>query len=85
MQMVIIDVPFGRNIQKIRKSRNMTQEDAVAELQLRGSHMSRCTLAHIERGRRNIKINDLVLMKMIYDVDFDAFFDYDTQESGKEK
>lgn len=74
MQWIISDIPLGRNIQKIRLRRNMTQSELVAQLQLRGSIMSRSTLANIETGRRNIKASDLCLIKEILEVDFDVIF-----------
>jgi len=39
-----------------------------------GSEMSRSTLANIEVGRRNIKASDLKALKVLFDVDYTAFF-----------
>lgn len=77
MQWILTDIPLGRNIQEVRMSRNMTQEDVVVKMQLLGSIMSRSTLANIETGRRNIKANDLRLLKFIFNVDYEAFFQYE--------
>ncbi len=74
MQWILADIPLGRNIQKARMVKNITQEEIVAKMQLRGSTMSRSTLANIETGRRNIKASDLKLLKLILDVDYDEFF-----------
>lgn len=74
MQWIISDIPLGRNIQKIRLSKGMTQNELVIQLQLRGSIMSRSTLANIETGRRNIKASDLRLIKEILCVNFDVLF-----------
>lgn len=74
MQWVLLDIPLGRNIQNIRMSKNMTQLELVAKLQLMGSNMSRSTLANIETGRRNIKASDIVAIKQILDVDYEEFF-----------
>lgn len=74
MQWILADIPLGRNIQKVRVRRNLTQEETVAIMQLNGSSMSRSTLANIETGRRNIKANDLKLLKLILDVEYDEFF-----------
>ncbi len=71
MQWILNDIPLGKNIQQIRTSREMTQSELVAQMQLRGSIMSRSTLANIETGRRNIKASDLCLIKEILNVDFD--------------
>ena len=59
MQWILQDVPIGRNIQNIRMKKNMTQAEVVGQLQLMGSSMSRCTLANIDSGCRNIKASDL--------------------------
>lgn len=52
----------------------MTQQTVVEQLQLRGSLMSRSTLANIECGKRNIKASDLRLMKEVFNVDYSEFF-----------
>ncbi len=74
MQWILQDVPLGRNIQSIRMERKMTQVQVVEKLQLMGSEMSRSTLANIEVGRRNIKASDLKALKMLFQVEYDAFF-----------
>lgn len=74
MQWILNDIPLGRNIQTVRMSKGMTQEQVIAKLQLIGSSMSRSTLANIETGRRNIKASDLRALKEIFDVDYDEFF-----------
>ena len=74
MQWILQDIPIGRNIQNIRMSKNMTQQDVVSKLQLMGSIMSRSTLANIETGRRNIKASDLKALQSIFDVDYKEFF-----------
>lgn len=68
MQWILTDIPLGRNIQEVRIKKNMTQEEVTTKMQLLGSSMSRSTLANIESGRRNIKVNDLRLLKLILDV-----------------
>lgn len=74
MQWILADIPLGRNIQRVRLKKNMTQGDIVAKMQLRGSIMSRSTLANIETGRINIKASDLKLLKSILDVNYEEFF-----------
>ena len=68
MQWILQDVPLGRNIQSIRMERKMTQVQVVEKLQLMGSEMSRSTLANIEVG------SDLKALKMLFQVEYDAFF-----------
>ena len=74
MQWILQDVPIGRNIQNIRMSKGMTQSAVVAQLQLKGSIMSRSTLANIEYGKRNINASDLKLLKELFNVDYNEFF-----------
>ena len=68
MQWILHDIPIGRNIQNIRIRKNMTQLELITKMQLLGSNMSRSTLANIETGRRNV-------LKIIFDVDYDEFFE----------
>ena len=53
----------------------MTQLELITKMQLLGSNMSRSTLANIETGRRNVKASDLKGLKIIFDVDYDEFFE----------
>lgn len=74
MQWILQNIPLGRNIQNVRISKEMTQMEVVAQLQLMGSNMSRSTLANIEVGRRNIKASDLKALKLLFNVEYDEFF-----------
>ncbi|MDE6913136.1 MAG: helix-turn-helix domain-containing protein [Lachnospiraceae bacterium] len=81
MQWILSDIPLGRNIKRARLRKNMTQKDTVEKMRTMGSIMSRSALANIETGRRNIKANDLKLLKLILDVNYDEFFqDMDTEK-----
>ncbi|MCI8672050.1 MAG: helix-turn-helix transcriptional regulator [Lachnospiraceae bacterium] len=74
MQRVLTGIPLGRNIRTVRMEKGMTQMQVVEQLQLMGSMMSRSTLANIEVGRRNIKASDLKALKVLFNVDYSAFF-----------
>lgn len=74
MPWILQDVPLGRNIQNIRIAKGMSQTELVEKLQLRGSFMSRSTLANIESGMRNIKASDLRMLKEFFNVDYAEFF-----------
>ncbi len=74
MPWILQDVPLGRNIQNIRIVKGLTQTELVEQLQLRGSLMSRSTLANIESGVRNIKASDLRIIKEFFNVDYSEFF-----------
>jgi len=65
---------FGQNIQRIRISKNLTQEETVAQLQVLGSPLSRSTYSLIELGRGNIFVSDLVGLQKVFHVDFAEFF-----------
>jgi len=74
MQKILTNSKLGLNIQNIRDSKKMSQADVVRELQLRGRSMSVSHYGHIEQCRKNIYAKDLVLLKIIFDVDYDEFF-----------
>lgn len=65
---------LGRNIQRIRQKRGLTQEQTVAKLQVLGSPLSRSTFSLIEMGRGNIFVSDLVALQMVFNVDYKEFF-----------
>ncbi len=65
---------FGQNIQRIRTSCNLTQEETVARLQVLGSPLSRSTYSLIELGRGNIYVSDLVGLQKVFGVDYSEFF-----------
>lgn len=74
MKYVILDVPVGENLQQFRKQKHMTQTELIVQMQLKGSTMSRSTLANIETGRRNIKISDLKILLELLEVEFSEIF-----------
>ena len=74
MTWIIRDIPLGKNIKSIRKSKHLTQKDVTTKLQLMGSYMSEDTLSNIETGRRNIKASDLKALKIIFDDGYEEFF-----------
>lgn len=75
MGKLLQDMSIGENLQKLRNKRGLTQVAVVTQLQVLGSSMDRTTYVKIEKGVRNIKISDLVALKTIFNVPFDAFFD----------
>ena len=74
MTWIIRDIPLGKNIKSIRKSKHLTQKDVTTKLQLMGSYMSEDTLSNIETGRRNIKASDLKALKIIFEVGYEELF-----------
>ncbi|MCD7738970.1 MAG: helix-turn-helix domain-containing protein [Lachnospiraceae bacterium] len=79
-QKIILDIPMGENIKKLRQEKGMKQTDVITQMQLHGSIMSRSTLANIETCRRNIKASDLTIMKEVFDTDYDSFFETKQEE-----
>ena len=66
---------FGQNIQRLRLSCGLSQEQTVAKLQVLGSPLSRSTYSLIEMGRGNVYVSDLVCLQKVFQVDFAAFFE----------
>lgn len=75
MTKIINDKKLGQNIRNIRKSKGLTQEETIAQLQVLGSPLSRSTYSLIEIGRGNIFVNDLVGLKEVFNVSYDQFFE----------
>ena len=71
---------IGKNIQTIRKSKKMTQDQTIAKLQLMGLPITKSTYAKIETNRMNIRVSELVALKIIFNVPFDCFFNNLTDE-----
>lgn len=74
MTMILQNVNFGKNLLRLRKNSGLSQYELTAKMQLMGSNMSRSTYAKIELGERNIKVTDMILLKKIFDIEFDEFF-----------
>lgn len=74
MQKLRPDMNIGRTIQTLRYGRSMTQDQVVAQMQLMGLDISKSTYAKIETNRMNIKVSELVALKLILDAEFNDFF-----------
>ena len=66
---------LGNNIRNLRLKLNLTQEQVVAKLQLRGFNISRSIYSQIELGTYNIRVSELVALKSILGCSFDEFFE----------
>ena len=75
MAKILQDISIGANLKRIRKSRNMTQNDVCAKLTLMGRPMCQSNYAKIETGTGNIFISDLIALKRIFRVEFSDFFE----------
>ena len=63
MQKLRPDMNIGGNIQKIRYSRKLTQDQVIAKMNLKGIQISKSTYAKLETNRMNIKVSELVAIK----------------------
>lgn len=70
----IDDISIGNNLRKLRNSANLTQEQVVAQLQLRNIPTSRSAYSQIEAGTYNIKISELLALSEIFHTDFNTIF-----------
>ncbi|MDO5322945.1 MAG: helix-turn-helix transcriptional regulator [Clostridia bacterium] len=74
MQKIRQDANIGRKIRELRIQAHMTQEQVVAKLQLAGCDISRSIYSQIEGGDYNIRVTELVALKQLFGVDYNAFF-----------
>ena len=72
MQKLRPDMNIGGNIQKIRYSRKLTQDQVIAKMNLMGIQISKSTYAKLET---NIKVSELMAMKEIFECEFNDFFE----------
>ena len=70
----INDISIGDNLRKLRNAANLTQEQVVAQLQLRNLSTSRSVYSQIEAGTYNIRISELISLTEIFHTDFNTIF-----------
>lgn len=75
MQKIRPDMDIGHNIQHLRRSVKMTQDQTIAHLHLMGINISKSTYAKLETNRMNIKVSELVALSKIFQCDISDFFD----------
>lgn len=75
MQKLRPDLDIGHNIGALRRAVHLTQDQVVAKMQVMGLEISKSTYAKIETNRMNVKVSELVALKQIFDVEFNAFFE----------
>lgn len=71
----INDISIGNNLRNLRNAANLTQEQVVAQLQLRNLPTTRSIYSQIEAGTYNIKISELIALSEILHTDFNTIFD----------
>jgi len=70
---------IGPNIQKIRKSMNLSQKELVASCNLLGWDISRGTLAKIESRTRKISDGEVLYLSKALKVDIERLFNQGSQ------
>lgn len=75
MQKIRPDLDIGHRIGTLRNAAKLTQDQTVARMQVMGIKISKSSYAKIETNRMNIKVSELVALKHIFGVDFNAFFE----------
>ncbi|MBD5132963.1 MAG: helix-turn-helix transcriptional regulator [Clostridiales bacterium] len=75
MQKLRPDLDIGHSISALRRAAQLTQDQVVAQMQVKGIEISKSTYAKIETNRMNIKVSELIALKQIFNVDFNAFFE----------
>lgn len=73
-----IETQIGNNIRKLRERAKITQDELAARLQVRGCDITRSAVAKIEVGQRHLYPDEIILIKQILAVSYDAIFDIDT-------
>ena len=69
------DLSIGPNLKLLRNKCSMTQDQVVAQLQLKGCDISREILSQMEQGRYSVRVSVLIALKSIYKApSYDAFF-----------
>ncbi len=74
MAKLLQDISIGSNLQRIRKARNLTQNEVCAKMAIEGRPMLQSTYAQIESGKRNIFISDLIVLKTVLHTSYEEIF-----------
>ena len=74
MQKLRNERSFGQNLRALRIAAGLTQEQVAIQLQLRGYDISRSAYSQFECGLYNVRVGELIALKEIFRVSYDAFF-----------
>ncbi|MBM5604530.1 XRE family transcriptional regulator [Listeria seeligeri] len=75
MQKIRPDMDIGKNIQRLRNDSKTTQDQVVAKMNVMGLNISKSTYAKLETNRMNIRVSELVALKIIFNAEFNDFFE----------
>lgn len=70
------NIDIGKNIAKLRKSKNIKQIDMVAKLQTNGMDISIYSYNRIEKGTQNPTVSFLFACCHILDCDMNKIFEF---------
>ena len=73
---------FGRNLKKIRESKNLTQFDlatAMNNLMLE-SNIEKTTISRIENGRTNITLSTAIKISIALEIELKELFDFEIKD-----
>ena len=70
-----IERKIGSNIRSLREKCGLTQEQVAAKLQVQGCDITRSSIAKIEVGQRHIYPDEIILLKEIFNVEYEDIFD----------
>lgn len=68
------DTSLGDNLRQLRNHANLTQEQVVAQLQLRNFSISRSAYSQIESGTYNIRVSELIALTETFHTDYNTIF-----------
>lgn len=68
-------VSLENNLRELKNRANLTQEQAIAQLQLRNFSISRSAYSQIEAGTYNIRVSELIALAEIFHTDHNTIFD----------
>ena len=69
-----IEKKVGENIRRLREAVGMTQELLATRLQVMGCDITRSAIAKIEVGQRHLYPDEIICIKEILNVEYDAIF-----------
>ncbi len=70
-----IEKRIGENIRLARECAGMTQEELSAKLQVLGCDITRSAIAKIEVGQRHLYPDEIIAIREILNISYDAIFD----------
>ena len=75
MQKIRLGMDIGKNIQRLSNDPKMTQDQVVAKMNVMGLNISKSTYAKLETNRMNIRESELIALKIIFNAEFNDFFE----------